>query len=172
MSESRSQFPSPDAFLAAIINSSEDAIISKDLEGTVTSWNPGAERIFGYSAGEMVGQPISKIIPPERGAEEPDILKRIARGERIEHFETKRTRKDGRMVDVSLTISPIKDQKGNLVGVSKIARDITAQKRTEREIAHERQRLWVTLSSIGDGVIVTDVRGALQYLNPVAEALT
>src|ERR1051326_5935411 len=115
------QFPSADAFLAAIINSSEDAIISKSLEGIVTSWNPGAERIFGYTAAEMVGQPISKIIPPERGAEEPDILKRIGRGERVEHFETKRVRKDGRTVDVSLTISPIKDQNGKLVGASKIA---------------------------------------------------
>ncbi len=172
MPDTPSQFPSADAFLAAIINSSEDAIISKSLEGIVTSWNPGAERTFGYTAAEMVGQPISKIIPPERGAEEPDILKRIGRGERVEHFETKRVRKDGRIVDVSLTISPIKDQNGKLVGASKIARDITEQKLTERRVAEERQRLWVTLSSIGDAVIVTDVRGALQYLNPVAEALT
>jgi len=167
-----SQFPSANAFLAAIIDSSEDAIISKSLEGIVTSWNSAAERIFGYTAAEMVGQPISKIIPPERGAEEPDILRRIGRGERVEHFETKRVRKDGRTVEVSLTISPIKDQNGKLVGASKIARDITEQKLTDRRIDEERERLRVTLSSIGDAVIVTDVRGALQYLNPVAEALT
>src|SRR5881296_1378704 len=119
------QFPSADAFLAAIIDSSEDAIISKTLEGIVTSWNPAAERIFGYTAAEMVGQPISKIIPADRGAEEPDILKRIACGERVEHFETKRVRRDGTIVEVSLTISPIKDSTGKLIGASKIARDIT-----------------------------------------------
>src|SRR4051812_1017939 len=165
-------YPSADAFLAAIIDSSEDAIISKNLEGIVTSWNPAAERIFGYTAAEMVGQPISKIIPPERGAEEPEILRRISQGERVEHFETQRVRKDGRTVDVSLKISPVRDQHGKLVGASKIARDITEHKRLQRLVNEEQQRLRVTLSSIGDGVIVTDVRGYLQFLNPVAEALT
>src|ERR1041384_1695863 len=110
---------------AAIIENSDDAIVGKDLNGVVQSWNAAAERIFGYSAQEMIGQPITKIIPRERLEEEPAILKKIGRGERINHFETVRQRKDGRRIDVSVTISPIRDEAGNIVGVSKIARDIT-----------------------------------------------
>ena len=118
--------------LAAIVESSDDAIISKDLGGTVTSWNHCAERIFGYSAEEMVGQPITKIIPPELQDEEEKILATIARGEGISHFETERLTKDGRRIDVSLTISPIRDESGAIVGASKIARDITETKQKDQ----------------------------------------
>ena len=121
------------AGLAAIVDSSHDAIVSKTLQGIVTSWNRGAQRIFGYSAEEMVGQPILKIIPPERVDEEPQIIARQASGERIEHFETMRIRKDGQRINVSLTLSPIRDKQGKIIGISKIARDITERKQVEAE---------------------------------------
>jgi PAS domain S-box-containing protein len=120
----------------AIVESSDDAIVSKDLNGVIASWNAGAERLFGYSADEAVGQPILMLIPEERHSEETEILSRIRRGERIEHYETVRRRKDGRLIDVSLTVSPVKDGTGRVIGASKIARDIT-----ERRRAGERQRL-------------------------------
>jgi PAS domain S-box-containing protein len=119
------------AYLAAIVESSDDAIISKDLNGIVRSWNRGAEAIFGYRAEEMIGRPISVLFPPDRLAEEDDILARLRRGGRVDHFETVRRRKDGRDIDVSLTISPVRDAAGRVVGVSKIARDITEKKRAE-----------------------------------------
>ena len=133
-----------DALLAAIIDSSDDAIISKDLNGVVTSWNRAAERIFGFTAQEAVGRPITMIIPPERLGEEGMILGRIRRGERVDHFETVRRSKDGRPVDVSVTISPIKDAKGNIVGASKVARDISGRKDAERiaeRAKHELERV-------------------------------
>lgn len=111
--------------LAAIIASSEDAIISKDLNGRITSWNEAAERLFGYTAGEIIGQPVTVLIPPERHNEEPGILERIRRGDRLEHYETVRRRKDGTLFDISLTVSPIKDESGKVIGASKIGRDIT-----------------------------------------------
>jgi PAS domain S-box-containing protein len=120
------------AKLAAIINSTDDAIVSKTLEGIITSWNDSAERTFGYSAEEMIGQSILKLIPADRQDEEPRILSRLRKGERVEHFETKRVRKDGSLLDVSLTISPVKDELGNLIGLSKIARDITEKKQEEQ----------------------------------------
>src|SRR5215469_12382653 len=145
--------------LAAIVGSSDDAIISKDVDGIVTSWNKGAERIFGYSAEEMMGKPIAMIAVPERLDEMPRILERIRQGERIDHYETVRRAKDGRLVDISLTVSPIHDQEGRVVGASKVARDITEQIRLRAELAEERERLRVTLRSIGDGVISTDNAG-------------
>ena len=123
------------ARLASIIEFSDDAIASKNLEGFITSWNVGAERLFGYTAAEAVGQPMAMLIPPERAAEEPQILARIARGEVIDHFETVRVRKDGQRIDISVTISPIRDGRGVIVGASKIARDIT-----ERKLADEKAR--------------------------------
>ncbi len=120
--------------LAAIIESSDDAIVSKDLNGIVTSWNPAAERIFGYTADEMIGRSITTIIPPELHDDERRILATIARGERIEHFETVRLTKSGEPVEVSLTISPVKDETGRILGAAKIARDITQRKRTERAL--------------------------------------
>lgn len=165
-------FPEARAYLAAIIDSSDDAIISKDLRGNITSWNRAAERIFGYSAGEIIGHSISILIPAERGAEEPEILRRITAGERIDHFETVRVRKDGRNVPVSVTISPIRDASGAIVGASKVARDISERLQAAEHIHTERERLRVTLTSIGDAVIVTDAQGLVTFLNPVAEALT
>jgi PAS domain S-box-containing protein len=120
----------------AIIESSDDAILSKDLDGVILSWNRGAERLFGFTSEEAVGKPVTIVIPLDRRDEEPKILEKIHRGERIEHFETVRQRKDGSLVDISLTISPIRDSHGKIVGASKIARDITELKK-----ARERQRL-------------------------------
>jgi PAS domain S-box-containing protein len=121
------------AYLAAIVESSDDAIISKTLQGIITSWNKSAERLFGYTASEIIGLPISTLIPPDRPEEEVEILEKLRRGERIEHFETVRLRKDGRSVDVSLTISPIKDSSGRIIGASKVARDIGERKRADAE---------------------------------------
>jgi PAS domain S-box-containing protein len=121
---------------AAIVESSGDAILSKDLDGVITSWNSGATRLFGYTAEEAVGRSVTLIIPTDRHDEEPVILERVRRGESIDHYETVRQRKDGSLVDVSLTVSPIKDENGEIVGASKIGRDITQLKR-----ARERQDL-------------------------------
>jgi len=120
------------ALLADIVDSSDDAIVSKDLDGIITSWNKGAERIFGYIADEAIGQHITLIIPHDRVDEEADILARLRRGERTDHFETVRKRKDGTLLDISVTISPLRDSQGRIVGASKIARDITERKRMER----------------------------------------
>ena len=131
------------ALLGAIVDSSEDAIISKDLNGVITSWNKGAERLFGYVASEAVGQSITMLIPPDRLEEEPRILDRLKRGERVEHFETVRMRKDGSLLDISLTISPVRDSAGHIVGASKVARDITERTRIEqqrREFSRELAR--------------------------------
>jgi PAS domain S-box-containing protein len=130
--------------LAAIVQSSDDAIVSKDLNGIVTSWNPAAERIFGYKAEEIVGRPITLIIPLELHDDEPRILGKIRRGERIDHFETVRVRKNGERLDVSLTVSPVKDETGRVVGAAKIARDITENKKVERAL-----RLTEKLASVG-----------------------
>jgi PAS domain S-box-containing protein len=117
------------ARLAAIVSSSDDAIISKTLKGHITTWNAGAQRIFGYSAEEMIGRPITTIIPVELHDEEKDIIARISRGERIEHFETVRLAKDGRRIDISLTVSPMRDSAGRVIGASKVARDISDRRR-------------------------------------------
>jgi PAS domain S-box-containing protein len=117
---------------ASIVENSDDAIISKDLDGTILSWNPGAERLYGYTAEEAVGQPVTMLIPDDRPDEEPNILAQIRRGERVDHYETVRRHKDGTLLDVSLTVSPVKDAEGRVVGASKIARDITGRRRAER----------------------------------------
>jgi len=132
---------SPATLLAAIVDSSDDAIISKNLQGIVTSWNRGAERIFGYTAEEMTGQPIVRLMPPDRTDEEVRILSRLQVGERVDHYETVRIRKDGRRIDVSLTISPIRDSDGVIVGASKIARDITDQKLALARLAEAHDQL-------------------------------
>jgi PAS domain S-box-containing protein len=121
--------------VAAIVECSDDAIVSKDLNGIITSWNKGAERIFGYTAEEVIGKPITILIPPDRADEEPRILERIRRGERVEHYETVRVRKYGGRVDISLTISPVRNSAGKIIGASKIARDITQRKHSEQQIA-------------------------------------
>ncbi len=132
----------------AIVESSDDAIISKTLSGIITSWNRGAEKIFGYSPAEAVGQPMQMLIPPERAIEEPEILARIARGDRVVHFETVRRHKDGRLIDISATISPILDQAGKVVGASKIARDITERKRATERLRESESRVQAKLHAI------------------------
>ena len=126
--------------LAAIVESSDDAIVSKDLNGVVTSWNRGAERIFGYTPEEIIGKPITTIIPPELHDQEPHILGKIREGERIDHFQTVRLHKDGHLIDVSLTISPVRNERGVVIGAAKIARDITDQKKLEAAF-HTSERL-------------------------------
>ncbi len=127
--------------LAAIVQSSDDAIIGKTLDGIVTSWNEGARRLFGYTAGEMVGQPLARLIPGDRLEEEPEILAHLRRGERVEHFETVRQAKGGSLVDVSVSISPIRDAGGQIVGASKIARDVGGRKRAQAAVEQANQRL-------------------------------
>ena len=143
------------AWLAAIVESSDDAIVSKDLNGIVTSWNLGAERIFGYAAHEIIGQPILKLIPPERHSEEDYILSTVRRGESIKQFDTERRCKDGRLIQVSLTVSPIRDKDNIIVGISKIARDITEQKLAQetqtlllRELNHRSKNLLAVADAI------------------------
>ena len=129
------------AQLAAIVNSSSDAIIGKDLNSIVTSWNTGAEKLLGYTASEMIGQPIRLLIPADRLEEDTQIIKRIKQGENVEHFETVRMAKDGHLIDISLTVSPIRDKTGKVVGASKVFRDITERKRAEQAIHELNLRL-------------------------------
>ena len=138
---SNSSFIPADLLYSAIVDSSDDAIVSKDLEGIVMSWNKAAEHIFGYEAREMIGQSIVKLMPPDLVDEETKILDRLRRGERVDHFETRRQRKDGVLIDVSLTISPIRDASGSIVGASKIARDITARQAAQRKLAEANEAL-------------------------------
>jgi PAS domain S-box-containing protein len=129
------------ARLAAIVESSDDAIISLDLNGIITSWNHGAERLFGYTAREAISQPVTMLIPPERPNDEPGILERIRRGESVEHYETVRRRKDGALLDISLTVSPLADARGQIVGASKIARDITERAQMEKTMREAKEIL-------------------------------
>lgn len=142
------------AFLATIIQSSDDAIISKTLEGIITSWNPGAERIFGYSANEMIGKSITILIPPDRINEEPLIIDRIKKGERVEHFDTKRLTKAGKLIDISLTISGVKDHNGIIVGASKIARDITQQKALNNALFESEQKFRNIITQTPMGIVI------------------
>lgn len=158
--------------LAAIVDSCDDAIIGLALDGTITSWNKAAHKIFGYTEVEAVGRNISLLLPPDREGEEPQILGRVAEGERVDHYESVRRCKNGQLVDVSITISPIRDPEGNIVGVSKISRDITAQKRATELLRANEEKYRVTLSSIGDAVIATDPSGRVTFMNHRAEELT
>jgi len=132
--------------LAALVESSDDAIISKTLDGTIISWNRGAERIFGYASAEVIGKPITILIPPDHLEEEPAILERLSRGERIDHYETVRLRKDGTLLDVSLSVSPVRDGTGTIIGASKIARDISLQKHIQQD-AEKHARVLATLNA-------------------------
>ncbi|HEX8456711.1 MAG TPA: PAS domain S-box protein [Pyrinomonadaceae bacterium] len=139
-------------WLSAIIESADDAIISKTLQGRITSWNKGAERIFGYTADEIIGRSITTLIPEDHLEEEPNIIARLRAGERVEHYETVRVRKDGTLVDISLTVSPIKDETGRVIGASKIARDITERRRAQRALNESTTRLNLAMaaSRLGD----------------------
>jgi PAS domain S-box-containing protein len=161
-----------ESYLAAIVESSEDAILSKNLDGIIQSSNAAAERLFGYSSEELIGQSVRMLIPPDRQEEEDYILGKIRRGERVDHFETVRVAKDGHFVDISLTVSPVRDASGTIIGVSKIARDITDRKRAAAALAAQQEWFRVTLGSIGDGIIASDPDGRVTYMNGVAETLT
>jgi PAS domain S-box-containing protein len=148
---------------AAIVESSDDAIVSKNLDGIITSWNPGAQRLFGYTADEAIGKPITMLIPADQLDEEPEILRRIRRGERIDHYETVRRRKDGSLVDISLTVSPLRTPEGTIVGASKIARDISERRRAQeqqklllREMSHRVKNLF----SVANSLVTLSARSA------------
>ncbi len=152
------------AFLAAIVDSSDDAIYGKTLAGIIVTWNTGAEKVFGYSAAEIVGHSISGLVPVNRPDEVPQILEKLKRGERVDHFETVRMKKDGDLVDVSLTVSPIRDAAGRIIGASTIARDITEQKRM-REALQQRAQEILEVSTpvlqVWEGVVVAPFIGTL-----------
>lgn len=147
-----------EAHLAAIVESSDDAIISKTLDGLITSWNAAAARIFGYTAEEMIGESLLKLIPTERWSEEYHIQDELRKGNKIDHYETKRIAKDGRVLDVSLTISPIRDKNGCIIGASKIARDITRQKRNESALRESEERLRLAVETASLGTWALDLR--------------
>lgn len=153
-------------WLAAIIESSDDAIVSKTLDGRITSWNPGAVRLFGYAPEEIIGKPIMTIVPPELHDEEVGVLARLRRGERVEHFETTRLAKDGRRIEVSLTVSPVRSEEGTVVGASKIARDIGERKRAERLLREAERHKDEFLA-----VLAHELRNPLASLRNAAELL-
>jgi PAS domain S-box-containing protein len=157
--------------LVAIVESSHDAIVSKDLNGIIQTWNGGAERLFGYKAEEVIGKPITIVIPPDRLDEEPAILGRIRRGELVDHFETVRRRKDGSLIDISLTISPVRDQQGRIIGASKIARDISERKEVEARLRDSERQLTDLLAAIPAAIYTTDAHGRITYFNEKAVEL-
>ncbi|MGA8758250.1 MAG: PAS domain S-box protein [Stellaceae bacterium] len=157
--------------LAAIVESSEDAIISETLQGIITSWNGAAERMFGYTAAEMIGQPITTLATPRSSDEIQYILEAIGRGERLEHYETERQRKDGQVIQVALTVSPIRDQAGRIIGASKISRDITEAKRADAALIENEALLRSILDTVPDGMVVIDERGLIQSFSATAERM-
>ncbi len=157
--------------LAAIVESSDDAIISKSIDGIVTSWNRGAERLLGYSAEEMIGRPLLDTFPKDRVQEEAFILDRIRRNESVEHFETVRMHKSGREIDVSVSIAPVLDTDGRVVGISSIARDITAHKQFAAERARAETRATTVLNTVHDGIIAIDEKGTVSTFNKAAEKI-
>jgi len=157
--------------LAAIVESSDDAIVGKTLDGIVTDWNRGAEIIFGYRAEEIIGKPINIIVPPARQTESAAILDRIRHGERIDHFETQRCRKDGTIIDISVTVSPVYDSEGRLRGASKVARDITESKRALTALAEREAHLRSVLETVPDAMIVIDPKGVIQSFSHAAVRL-
>jgi len=156
-----------DQRLALIVESSDDAIISKDLNGVIQSWNKGAERLFGYTADEVIGKPVNILIPDDRQDEEPEILERIRRGERIDHYETIRRAKDGTLLDISLTVSPIRDADGKVIGASKVSRNVGDRMRAEQMA----QRLAAIVESSDDAIISKDLDGIIRSWNQGAERL-
>ncbi|GBQ86540.1 two component sensor kinase [Gluconacetobacter johannae DSM 13595] len=156
-------FPTANAWLAAVVASSDDAILSKTLDGIILSWNAGAERIFGYTAAETIGRPITMLIPESRRREDAIILARIQAGEGVDHYETVRRRKDGALIDISLTVSPVRDQAGRVVGASKVARDISDRKRADARrdlLLHEMNHRVKNLFALVNGLIALSARSA------------
>jgi PAS domain S-box-containing protein len=161
----RKQAERTTSLLAAIVDFSDDAILSKKLDGTITSWNQSAERLFGYKAEEAVGQNITLIVPWERRSEQEDILRRLARGERVEYFETVRRRKDGTHLDVSLTISPIRDAAGRVIGASNVARDVSERKRIEMALRENEERFRAIFETTPECVKLISADGTLLRMN-------
>jgi PAS domain S-box-containing protein len=164
------QQPTPDVnvrHLAQVVESSDDAIVSKDLDGIITSWNRAAERMFGYTAAEAVGRSIRMIIPADRQTEEDTVLARIRAGKSVAHFETVRQRKDGSLLPISLTVSPIRDDAGRVVGASKIARDISDRKRADATAS----RLAAVIESSDDAIVTKNLDGIIASWNPAAERM-
>ena len=167
MLHSQAMFNELDAWLAAVVDSSDDAIVTKTLDGVIRSWNRGAERLFGFTAEEAVGRQIFLIIPPDRVAEEQDVLARLGRGERIDHFETVRQAKDGHRIPISLTVSPVRDDRGNVIGASKVARDITLRRQRDEL----RARLAAIVQSSDDAIVGKTLDGVIASWNEGAERL-
>jgi len=161
----RSRVEQANGLLAAIVESSDDAIVSKNLDGTITSWNKGAERIFGYTAEQAIGRNSRLIIPVDHEDEEVAILDRVKRGERLDHFETVRVRRDGAFVDISLTVSPVHDSKGRVIGASKVARDITEQKRIARALRDSEERFRTIVDTTPECIKLVTADGSLLYMN-------
>lgn len=157
--------------LAAIVSSSDDAIIGKTIDGIVTDWNAAAQDIFGYDADEMIGQSISRLLPPGMEDEERKILARIRAGEKVDHFETRRLHKNGSIIDVSVTVSPVWDDEGILIGASKVARDITAARRAQTALREREAHLQSVLDTVPDAMVVIDTRGVMQSFSATAEKL-
>ncbi|MCQ8781581.1 sensor histidine kinase [Mangrovibrevibacter kandeliae] len=152
------------AWLAAVVDNSDDAIVTKTLDGVITTWNPGAERLFGYAQDEAVGRPITMLIPEDRLSEEDDILRRVRAGDRVDHFETVRRRKNGELVEISVTVSPVRDRNGAILGASKIARDITEQKRAvarQEILLREMNHRVSNLFSLMGGLVTLSAKSAI-----------
>jgi two-component system sensor kinase FixL len=157
--------------LAAIAASSDDAIVGETLDGIVTDWNRSAELIFGYSATEVVGQHISILLPPGLQNEGVEILEKIHNGQRVEHFETRRRRKDGKIIEISLSVSLFCDSSGSLLGISNLARDITAAKQAQTDLAEREAHLQSVLDTVPDAMVVIDTQGIMQSFSATAERL-
>ena len=153
------------ARLAAIVTSSADAIIGETLDGTITDWNPAAERLYGHSASEAIGQPLSILAPPDRTGEIAELLERVCRGESVTELETVRRTKSGRLIDVCLTISPVRDDAGQIIAASSTTRDITERKAAEAALAHERDLLRVLMDSSPDAIYFKDRVGRFTCVN-------
>jgi len=157
--------------LAAIYDSSDDAIIVKDLDGVIVAWNRGAERVYGYTADEMLGRSIATLIPPDRPEQLQSILSKIKSGEAVERFETIRLAKDGRRVEAAITVTPIRDGGGRIVGAATVARDVTGRKRSEQALQTSERRWHAVIESAVDGIVVIDASGRIEAFNPAAERL-